>query len=335
MRRNPRPNETLNHVRGARRETAGRFAFQSGTRRGREPVAESGKGPGGGFAAEGVGEAEGLGGVADTSDGKGGGGTDDESAAGGGARGDVLERAVVDLRAGGESACDGRAPAQKKKGKDGQENPGGFLAVPLGLGEDDEIARKPHGFEAGKGNGIDDAPVETAVSGDGDGSGDEGHGGRGPEPVEGEIVGNGDFGAKGFARVGIGGDNPEAGRIGRKGGGVEGIETGGEGAVTEFRAEKVAGTEKGTDGAVAGIAAEADVVAEGTAGLVRFPVAAEGCAGGNADDAVETDAGLVEGIEDTGGEKGTHAAAFEHEAEAAGCMCGWSGVRHGDWMESP
>ena len=77
--------------------------------------------------------------------------------------------------------------------------------------------------------------------------------------------------------------------------------------------EKIAGPDKREETAVSGVPAVFFVVADGTAYLAGFEIAAEGRAGGYAGSSVKGYAVFHEDVDNAAGEHAAHGAAFHYE----------------------
>ena len=195
-----------------------------------------------------------------------------------------------------------------------------FLEKSGGLGQDHHIFFIADGLEKSQGNGVRNRAVQIHPAVHFHDPGDQRHGSGGAHPLEAVRIHLVAALITGFSRVDIGTDQIKFRGIAFKRGAVEKVQFVRQFPVAEIGAEKIAGLPEGAPAAEPFVLAEALVVADHSADLVRLVVAAERRTGRDPDDAVEADLLLHQHIHDPGGKDPPHGSALQHQTVFTHCL---------------
>ena len=196
---------------------------------------------------------------------------------------------------------------------DGQQ-PAGLLHVAAGLGHDDEVALEPSPLEGLQGNRVAHAAVQQFVALEFDHARDDRHRGRGAHPVECHVTTLVAALVDGLARLHVGTHHPELGGILLESLVVEDIIFVGHHMVGILGAEQVARAQERLHAAIALVAGETLVVADGTPYLSRFVVAAESRSSRYPYHTVERDVVFQHHVHNTSGEQAPHGPSLKYES---------------------
>ena len=246
--------------------------------------------------------------MGDAPDGEGGIGAEDEGVALGLLAGDIAQFLVVHLVSvfpgGDESWIAAEVAADEPPVAEG------LLQVVGGLGEDDEVATEALLLEVAQGDGVGNAAIDEPLVADGHYLGDNGHGGRGKDPVVEVLSEAVEAAVDGLAGKDVGADEMELHGTAVEGRDVEGVEVLRKGVVGKTGTEDASGGKERPEAAVARVVSVAQIIAEDSSRLTALVVAAETGSGGDADESVERHIVLEEYVEDACGEESPHGSPF-------------------------